>query len=184
MILYKIFCRWLLISPIVIFSQCIRSLHSELLSIFSSRFEPPSWLLSFVYLFIYMFLSIVCLFMPFFHSCFPFFVCSLLAVYMGCTCSLFFFSVVALYLIELKQCIICSYLLDKHVVINYYSFFIIIITILLMLLLLLLLLLFFFFFFINFLMLFIIVISRISISIRITVFNWNEFFNRNYVGFF
>ena len=72
----------------------------------------------------------------FFHSCFPFFVCSLLAVYMGCTT---FFSMVALYLIELKQCIICSYLLDKHVVINYYSFFIIIITILLMLLLLLLL---------------------------------------------
>ena len=139
--LYKICCRWLLISPIVIFSQCIRSLRSELLSIFSSRFEPPSWLLSFVYLFIYMFLSIVCLFMLFFIAVFLF----LFAPYLQCIWDVHvafsFFSMVALYLIELKQCIICSYLLDKHVVINYYSFFIIIITILLLLSLLLLLLL-------------------------------------------
>ena len=90
--------------------------------------------------FVYLYVFVYCMFIyAFFHSCFPFFVCSLLAVCMGCTWSLFFFSMVALYLIEWKQCIICSYLLDKHVVINYYSFFIIIITILLMLLLLLLL---------------------------------------------
>ena len=89
-------------------------------------------------LFVYLYVFVYCMFIyAFFHSCFPFFVCFLLAVYMGCTCSLFFFSMVALYLMELKQCIICSYLLDKYVIINYYFFFIIIIKILLLLLLLL-----------------------------------------------
>ena len=68
---------------------------------------------------------------------------------------------------------------------NFIIIIIIIIIITIIIVVIIILLLFFYFlFFINFSMLFIIVISRISISIRITVFNWNEFFNRNYVGFF